>query len=109
MVILKIGGNDIDPGMPIFKLVDRLVKVAKAILCGEPEVVDIASKWPRQDIRFNKKIKELEEIMYEKLYDNPQITYWRWDRRQPWRTVDRVHLTYHGYAKAIKYLMFMIL
>ena len=90
-------------------MVDRLEKVAKAILREGPDVVGIASIWPKLDTRFNKKIKELEEIMYEKLYDNPQITYWRWDRRQPWRTVDRVHLTYHGYAKAIKYLMFMIL
>ena len=72
MVILMISGNDIDNGM-----VDRLQKVAKAILREGPEVVGIASIWPRQDTRFNKKIKELEEIMYEKLYDSPQITYWR--------------------------------
>ena len=58
---------------------------------------------------IKRKIKELEEIKCKKLYDNPQITYWRWDRRQPWRTVDRVHLTYRGYSKAIKYLMAKIL
>ena len=56
MVILMIGGNDIDNGMPVLKLVDRLEKVAKAILREGLEVVGIASIWPRQDTRFNKKI-----------------------------------------------------
>ena len=51
--------------------------MAKAILRVGPEVVGLASIWPRQKTRFNKKIKELEKIMNERLYGNPQITYWR--------------------------------
>ena len=46
LVTLMIDSNAVDNCMPILKLVDWLVKVAKAILRGRPEVVCIASIWP---------------------------------------------------------------
>ena len=54
----------------------RLLKVEKQIQRVELAVVSIASISPRQQRRFNKKVKEYAKIMNGRLYCNLQDTFY---------------------------------
>ena len=58
IVILMVGGNDIDNGMSPHQLADRMGRLAYdyAHLRGGPDCVIIPSLWPRQDGHYNRQI-----------------------------------------------------
>jgi hypothetical protein len=107
VIVVMLGGNDIDNGMSPLQLADRAGLLAHELLRqgSDVDAVVITSLWPRQDRHFNARAREYAGIMERRFFGDPQITFWLWDRRQPWRTVDGVHLLRHGYQVAVTYLV----
>ena len=109
IVILMIGGNDLDNGMSPAQLADRVGSVAwEFIRDSQVEAVAITAIWPRRDRVFNARARQYADIMDSRFSGNSQVTFWRWDRRQPRFTIDGVHFTDHGYEVAMKYLTAVI-
>lgn len=107
IVMFITGGNNIDDGMSPLQLADRLHHLANDMLSigpGSPQCVVITSLWPRADRRYNTRAREFAEIMEARLFVDPQVTFWLWDRRMPFRTYDGVHLYRYGYRRASIYL-----
>ena len=109
IVVLMIGGNDLDNGMSPHQLADRVGYLAfRYIRCAHVDAVAVTSIWPRRDRTFNARAREYAEIMESRFHGDPQVTFWLWDRRQPMRSEDGVHFTRHGYEVAMTYLMAII-
>ena len=105
IVVIMVGGNDIDNGMPIYRLADRLGRLAHDIIAAGAEAVVVTSLWPRSNNAYNTRARAFAHIMEQRFYNDPQVTFWLWDRRQSWRNYDGVHFTYHGYRQAMRYLI----
>lgn len=109
IAIILIGGNDLSNGMSARQLADRIGYAAEQ-MCTEygADAVAIASIWPRADSVFNRAAMEFAGIMERRFFGDPRVTFWLWDRRQPFRTYDRTHLYLHGYYRAMTYLVAVI-
>ena len=109
LVILMIGGNDLDVGWcSPYQLADRIGFLADQILQEGAETVVIPSLWPRSNVNYNTRARQYAGIMERRFSFDPQVTFWLWDRRQAWRNVDGVHFLHHGYRQAIRYLIAFI-
>lgn len=106
VVVLMAGGNSLSDGMSPRQLADRMDEAAHRYLDHrDVDCVIITSLWPRVSRRFNAWARQYAAIMERRFMYDPQVTFWLWDRRQPWRTSDGVHLTSRGYRRAITYLV----
>lgn len=109
MVVLVVGGNDISNGISPHQLADRICFVAfKMVREYGVETVAITSLWPRACRVYNNRARRYAEIMEQRLFGDPQVTFWLWDRRQPWRSCDGTHLSRHGYRRAMTYLVAVV-
>jgi len=109
IVILMVGGNDIDNGMSPTQLADRIGYAASHMVSdhGAGSVM-VSSLWPRRNSAFNRRALEFADIMERRHYFDGRVAFWLWDRRQPWHTYDGVHLDRHGYQVAMRYLQAQI-
>lgn len=109
IAILMIGGNDIANGMSPRQLADRVSWVATQMVdTYGVDAVSITSLWPRRDPGYNARARQYAELMEQRFQGDPQIVFWLWDRRQPWRNYDGVHFYDHGYYRAMTYLVAVI-
>lgn len=109
MVVLLIGGNDIANGISPHQLADRVCHIAfRMVKEFGVETVAVTSLWPRADGIYNRRARCYADIMENRLFGDPQVTFWLWDRRQPWRSCDGAHLTQHGYKRAMTYLVAVV-
>ena len=106
IVVVMLGGNDIDNRVPIPFIIDAIQEAGEA-LCENENVrrVIFTSLWPRRDASFNRKIKDLDEKLDRYFEHGSKIAVWKWDRRQPTYTYDGVHLADNGYRRAANFLM----
>lgn len=107
MVVLMVGGNEIANGMTATSLIRDYEHLASALFNLGVKEVAITSIWPRANRMFNRTATRVAEQMMSK-YDRLRTTglvFWAWDRRQPMRTCDGVHLTRHGYMRAVRTVM----
>lgn len=110
MVILMVGSNDLANGLSPQQLADRVSHWAASIIQQyNVETVVLTSPWPRANKAYNTSLRQYVSIMERRFFGNPEITYWLWDRRQPTRTYDGVHLEQGGYKKAVIYLIAAII
>ena len=109
ILIVMAGSNDLSrqAKRPYFEHCYRIIEERSREL-GVRQTV-ITSFWPRKDVQYNRVALLHHQHMSVCLKDHPRMTYWSWDRRQPSRTYDSVHLHQHGYEKAVKYLIAPIL
>ena len=105
MVVLMIGGNDLDNGCSVGQLANRVEHLANDIIRAGVQAVVITSLWPRSNTAYNTNAREYASVMERHLQGNPLVTFWLWDRRQAWRNYDGVHFLYHGYRQAMRYLI----
>lgn len=104
-----IGGNDLANGMSPQQLADRSHLLAREMIdYYRTDTVAITSLWHRSDQSYNRRAREYAAILESRLYGDPQIIFWLWDRRQPWRNCDGVHFITHGYSRAMTYLVALI-
>ena len=108
LVILMLGGNDIANGMSPHQLMDRIGSLTSIMLQQGPDCIIVPSLWPRQDGIYNNLIRQYADLLESRHFMDPGVTFWRWDNRQPWRTIDGVHLLDHGYERATRTLIAMI-
>ena len=111
IVIIMVGGNDLDRGAThvcfehAYAVFERLARQA-----GIRSVI-ITSLLPRQDPWFNTRARQHFRECWDRYYGRRDsiITFWQWDLRQPFRTIDGVHLERPAYRKAVKSLLAPIL
>ena len=105
IVVAMVGGNDISNGQPETAVAQRLHSLALALLERDGvEIVVLPTLWPRASRDFNRRAKAVSELLEARCGADPRVVIWRWDRRQPWRAPDGVHLTPNGYQRAARYL-----
>lgn len=110
IVIIMTGGNDLANGKSIAHILGEYQRIADSYLeWRDVEAVLFTSIWPRQNRIFNRKAREILQEMDRRYYRHPFITAWAWDRRQPFKTYDGVHLQGRGYQRAATYLVPAIL
>lgn len=106
IVVVMTGGNDLANGSSVEEVVANYQRLAEDLLRGSSvQAVVITSIWPRHDRVFNARARAVATRLSSLFYGNPQVNFWSWDRRQPWRTRDGTHLTPRGYRKAASYLV----
>lgn len=110
VVIIMLGGNDLSNGASTTSLVSEAGRLAEAFLQTHAvQRVIFPSIWPRASAQFNRRANLYFRSLSTTLESrNRAISCWRWDLRQPWETVDGVHLTPRGYRKAVVYLCAII-
>lgn len=108
IVCLMVGGNDVSNGISANSLVQSYEELATTLWNLGIRTVVFASMWPRADRSFNRMIGRVSQIMENRYMGHRRIVFWKWDRRQPMRTYDGVHLTVHGYKKACVYLVSLL-
>lgn len=110
VVVIMLGGNDISNGEPIPALVNEARRVARAFFTNHCSVqrVIFPSIWPRYEHQFNVRAQRYFDALKSLEDNHSNVTCWKWDWRQPWQTIDGVHLSPQGYEKAIKYLIAII-
>lgn len=105
IVVLLVGGNDLDNGISPLQLADRIGHLAQRCLDAGAELVAIPSLWPRSCSRYNAAARRYAALMERRFYGHPEISFWLWDRRQSWRNQDGVHFSPHGYRVALRYMV----
>ena len=107
IVVLMLGGNDLDNGCSEYQLADRVIHVANSMILHSyyTEAVIITSLWPRSSQEYNRRARLYAALMERRLSADTQVVFWLWDRRQPWRNTDGTHFTQHGYDVAMRYLV----
>ena len=109
VVVLMLGGNDLDSGMSATQLADRIGHLGRQMVDQyRAQTVVITSQWPRTSQQYNLRAREFASIMERRHLGDEAVTFWLWDRRQPWRNRDGTHLTDHGYRTAVRYLQAII-
>lgn len=108
IVVLLVGGNDIDSGMSPLQLADRIGHLSQQLLDAGAKLVAIPSLWPRSSARYNAAARSYASLMERRFHGHPEISFWLWDRRQSWRNYDGVHFTRHGYRLALRYLVAIV-
>ena len=108
VIIVMLGGNDIDNGMSPAQLQQRVAWITNEMLKRGPDCVIVPSIWPRQNFFFNNTIRYYADVMERQYFGDPSVTFWRWDNRQSWKTYDGVHLPLAGYERAIRTIVSMI-
>lgn len=110
VVIVMTGGNDLANGHSLPHIIRQYQLIADSLLSRRGvEAVIFPSIWPRRDNRFNGGATQLADCIQHLFRNNSRVALWRWDRRQPFRTYDGVHLTQNGYRRAMRYLVPIIL
>lgn len=108
LVVLMIGGNDLENWCSPYQLADRMEHLANRMIATGTQAVAITSLWPRSNTRYNLDARLYAGMMERRLQGNPVTTFWLWDRRQAWRNYDGVHFLYHGYRLAMRYLISLV-
>ena len=65
-----IGRNEIDNGMPIFCLADKLGRFAHDIIAAGAEAVVATSLWPRSNNAYNTRAPAVAHIMEQRFYND---------------------------------------
>ena len=105
IMVLMVGGNDLSSGAGRHHFERYYSLIAdRARSLGVQNII-ITSIWPRADREFNDIAYLHNDYMMQKYLHHPFITFWTWDRRQPFGTFDGVHLYERHYEKAITYLL----
>ena len=105
IMVLMVGGNDLSSGAGkhhFERYYDLIAERARRL--GIKSVI-ITSIWPRANREFNRFAYLHNNYMMEKYMNDPFVTFWIWDSRQPFGTFDGVHLYEKYYEKAITYLL----
>lgn len=105
MLVVMAGGNDLASGAPeayFDYCYDRILLEARRLRI---KATVFTSLWPRQNAVYNTKLKQINKNMLDKYKGHLDAVFWQWDKRQPMRTYDRVHLERRGYERAIGYLV----
>ena len=70
MVVIMVGGNDIDNGMPIYCLADKLGRFAHDIIATGAETAVVTSMWPSSNNAYNTKHPAVPHIMEQTFYND---------------------------------------
>ena len=109
VVVLMVGGNDLANGTSPDSILRRWHELAKRWLgLRGVRTVVLPMVWPRGGGLFNRRARSLSERLQARYQGRRDIVYWEWDRRQPWKTVDGVHLSRRGYRRALRYLVAVV-
>ena len=104
ILIVMAGGNELEhASLGYYETVyERIVQNARE---NGIQAIVFPSLWPRAQSNYNRKALQVAERMDEKYWLHPYVISWMWDKRQPMRTIDGVHLHPSGYKKAMRYLI----
>lgn len=108
ILIVMAGGNDLSSGALRVHFQAAYDRIANLAFNAGIKVVAIPSLWPRQSGIFNRAVQDHSYVFGDLYRGNPQMVFWQWDRRQPLRTYDGVHLFDYGYRRSISYLFSLI-
>jgi lysophospholipase L1-like esterase len=77
VVILMLGGNDIDSGMSATQLADRIGHLGRQMVDQyRAQTVVITSQWPRSIPQYNLKAREFASIMEQRHLGDEALTFW---------------------------------
>ena len=99
------GRNDIDNGMPMHRFADKQGRLAHNIIAAVTEAVVVTALGHWSNNAYNTRAQAFAHIMEQRFYNDLQVTFWLWDRRQSWRNYDGVRFTHHGYNQSMRILI----
>ena len=105
ILVVMAGGNDLSSGATKHYFDRHYQWLEEQAWRLRLKSVIITSIWPRGDRQYNRMALAHNTYMVHKYFPNPFVTFWEWDLRQPFRTVDGVHLEQKGYKKSMTYLL----